>query len=376
MALKLTVTRKDFSDGINTVIKAISGKANLPILNNILMETEQGGIRLVATDLQLGTSCFVACVVQTEGTIAFPAKSISEYLANTPENAELTISVNKINQTVVKFGGSEQKFLSLKGEDYPRLPEIEDYVELSMPQRTLKQMADSVLFAVSDKPEKPAITGMLIHSTNDGIDFVGTDSHRVAVNSLPSEGAEASKTIIPQFAMAEVLRLLSDTLDPVQVLVAKGFAKFNIGGTSCVEVSTVTLQSEGFPAWHKIMPSEEDIKNVCIIQTEQLLMALRRLQISARENGNRVNCTFADSTLTLNVESHTVGEGVEVLNCEYTGTDGFSIAFNLKYILDFLRVAGHSHISFSTYNPLRPALLLPVAEDSGLKYVSMPMNTK
>jgi len=373
MPLKLTVTKKDFARGISVAGKAVTGKTTLPILNNILISIEGLCIRLVGTDLHLGIATTVPCILQEKGSIAVPAKPVIEWLSNVPDDAEINLTELKDGQFQLKFGKSTHKFHCLPGEDYPLLPVIEDAVEFVVSERVLKYMIESVLFAVSDNVATPTFMGALMHSTPEKVIFVGTDTHRIAVNQFAADAdVEESKSIIPETAMLEVLRLLSDKEDPVKVSVADKTVRFEFSGTEGIELVTSLIDGE-YPAYMRVVPAEDKLDKHALVRTDVLTQAIKRLMISARENANRTVFEFSDNTLKMTAESQMIGSGEEIVECEYQGEDGFTTAFNATYILDFLKVVTSNNVKIGMSLPLKATLITPDDDSSNLLYVAVPM---
>src|SRR5580658_8003689 len=139
-SLKADCPRKELFEAVQTVGHAVSGRSSLPILSHILIQAEENGLRLIATDLELGISCHIDARIEEYGALTAPAKTLAEVLANLPDKADVAISVDKSHTVRVHCEKSDYKILGLPAEDYPKLPDVADSVQFSIPQSRMKEM--------------------------------------------------------------------------------------------------------------------------------------------------------------------------------------------------------------------------------------------
>ena len=131
-SLKALCPRKDLFEAVQTVGHAVSGRTSLPILSHILVQAENSGLRVIATDLELGISCWIPAQIEESGALTSPARTLTEVLANLPDKSEVALSVDKSHTVRVHCDKSDYKILGLAAEDYPRLPEVRDAVSFSI----------------------------------------------------------------------------------------------------------------------------------------------------------------------------------------------------------------------------------------------------
>src|SRR5215467_7203918 len=139
-SLKAICPRKDIFEAVQTVGHAVSGRSSLPILSHILIQAEESGLRLIATDLELGISCRIPAQIEEGGALTAPARTLTEVLANLPDKSEAAISVDKSHTVRVHCEKSDYKILGLPAEDYPKLPIVKDEATFSIPQAKLREM--------------------------------------------------------------------------------------------------------------------------------------------------------------------------------------------------------------------------------------------
>jgi len=359
--------RKDLYHGVQTVSRAIAGRSAWPILNNVLICAEDGNLRLTAFDLELGMECMVPATIQQPGSLTVPAKMLTEVLATLPE-ADVQISMNDQNAVNVKCEKSDYTILGLPAEEFRPLPEVPGDRSFEIAQKILREVIRQTIFAVSPDESRAILTGILMILNGSDIKFVSTDTYRLAVrNSNVSNATGEATCIIPRRALDEVSRLLEDKDEPVTIFIADSQIKFVVDG-----VVIVSRLIEGqFPNYERVIPGEYQKK--LTVPTEEFLSKVRRASIVARENANRILLHTEDDKLVLTAQSGDVGKAYEELEVVKEGDD-MEIAFNAKYLTEFLSVIGTDGVFLEHAGGASAGLLKPVGEDDYL-YVLMPMQT-
>ncbi|HEY3299087.1 MAG TPA: DNA polymerase III subunit beta [Armatimonadota bacterium] len=364
--MRAICARKDLYHGVQTVSRAIAGRSAWPILNNVLIRTENGQLRLTAFDLELGMECSVPASVETSGSLTVPAKLLTEVLATLPE-ADVQISVDEQNAVNVRCEKSDYTVLGLPADEFRPLPEVPDTHSFQIAQSALHDMVRQTIFAVSPDESRAILTGILMILNGAQIKFVATDTYRLAVrNSTVGNAAGEATCIVPRRALDEVSRLLDDeSKDPVTISIADSQIKFLVNG-----VTIVSRLIEGqFPNYERVIPAEYQKK--LTVPTDEFLSKVRRASIVARENANRVMLRTEDDRLTLTAQSGDVGKAYEELEVVKEGDD-LEIAFNAKYLTEFLSVVGTEGIFLEHAGGASAGLMKPIGKEDYL-YVLMPM---
>ncbi len=356
-SLKATCPRKDLFEAVQTVGHAVSGRSSLPILSHILIQAEDNGLRLIATDLELGISCRIPAQVEESGGLTAPARTLTEVLANLPDKSDVAISVDKSHTVRVNCDRSDYKILGLPAEDYPRLPEVKDAVAFSIPQAKLREMIRHTLFAVGTDETRAILTGILMVFEGDTLKFVATDTHRLAVKTAKTTNGRGSQNaIVPARAMNELTRLLTDGEGDVQVTLSDNQVRFALPGEADVQIISRLIEGQ-FPNYQRVIPG--DYQKRLKIPVEPLLRAVRRASIVARENSWRVVLRSDEDKLVITAESQTVGNAYEEVEARREGDD-VEIAFNAKYLLDVLSVLDAEGLHLELTEPLKPGVLRPI----------------
>lgn len=208
--MNLKIEKADLLDGINIVSKAVRGGGTIPILNCILINASDNGVRLMGNSLEMGIqTSVIEADVQRPGDIALEARLFSEIVRKLPDGY-IQITVDNKYATKIKSGLSEFKIMGSDPADFPAMPEVEHENVFSINQNTLRDMIRKTIFAVSEDDTKPAFTGELIEVENGMINIVSTDGYRVAYRYSEADPAGQSfKVIVPGKPMAEIAKLLT-----------------------------------------------------------------------------------------------------------------------------------------------------------------------
>ena len=356
-SLKAICERKDLFEAVQTVGHAVSGRSALPILSHIMIQGEGDGLRLLATDLELGISCRIPNArVQEGGALTAPARTLTEVLGNLPEK-EVAISVDKSHTVHVKCEKSEYKILGLPAEDYPHLPEVSDTVGFSIPQAKLREMIRQTRFAVGTDEGRPILTGILMVFDGETLKFVATDTHRLAVKTaLVKDGRGSQNAIVPARAMNELTRLLTDSEGEVKVTLSGNQVLFELPGDAGVQIVSRLIEGQ-FPNYQRVIPAEHHKR--LTIPVQQLQRAVRRASIVARENAHRVIFRSGEDNLILTAESQVVGNAYEEVEATREGDD-VEIAFNSRYLLDVLDAVDTDTLHLELTEALKPGVIRPV----------------
>jgi DNA polymerase III subunit beta len=366
--MKVTCERRELHEGLQTVARAVSGRSSLPILGNVLLDPGTDCLRLAATDLELGIERLVPARVAEAEKITLPAKTLSEIVNVLPE-AEVTIAADaRAGDVVITCKRSEYRIHGLPAEEFPVLPEVGADAAFSLPERELRDMIRQTIVAASAEDTRPILTGVFTLVEDQTLTMVATDTHRLAYRQGTASDAKGQvAAIIPARALSELSRVLdADSDQPVQVRFDKNQVLF---GAERVTVVSRLIEGQ-FPKYEKVIPTEHTRK--LTIPKEDLLQAIRRVDVVARDNSHRVVFRTAGELLTLTAEAGDLGRAFEEIEVIREGDD-IQIAFNARYVLDVLNVVDSEGLYLEMTEPLRPAVVRPV-EGPNYLMVVMPMS--
>ena len=373
--MKVSILQENLAKGLNTINRFITTKAQLPILNNVLIKTDQGRLKLSATNLETGINFWLGAKVEEEGEICVPAKNLTEYITSLPVgkvDLEMKENLLKINS-----GSYQAQFLTSPSVEFPVIPTLEKKAEINLSFKDLSSAITQVAFAASQDEGRPVLTGVLLKVKKQSLFLVATDGYRLSVKEIKDlkeieKIKETEELLIPARALTEVGKIMSNS-ENESTLGLTITPKNNqiIFSTSEVEIISRLIEGK-FPDFEKIIPDKRKTK--IIIDTDSLLQAVRTTSIFAREAANIIKVEVSDSKMEISANNPQMGENKIKLEVKTEG-EGGKIAFNSRYLLDFLSSAKTDLVSLEIGDSLSPGVF-SLANDSSYLHVIMPIRVQ
>ncbi len=354
---------------INLVLKAVTGKSTSPILDNILLISDENGFRMVGNDLQLGIETVnIEADVIKPGTIALDAKMFSEIIRKLPKN-DVEIEVNEKNITKIKCGKSKFEILGISGDDFPRLPSIEKVQSFKVNCNKLRNMIKKTNFSVAITESKPVLTGELFEISTNNFNMVAVDGHRIAFINNNIESDVNLNVVIPAKTLVEISKIMpSDNDAEIELFFTNKHVLFQT--SECIVVSTL-LEGE-FIKYNQIFT--EDYKSKINLDRLSLISALERSMLLSKESQRSpVKLDIKEDLLIITSNSE-IGNCYEEVNVMIEG-DLLEIAFNPKYLLDALKSIETEKIEMFFTTSLSPCIVKGENENNQ-KYLILPLRLK
>lgn len=364
--MKITCERSYLANALGVAGRAVSTRNTLPILANVLLETEDDRLKLTATDLDTAIRCVIPAAVAENGATAVPAHLLADVVSKLPD-APVTLEAQD-GKVAVRCGKSDYTILSLPAEDYPAIPEVSDGVDVTLPQGTLKEMLRLTTFAASKEESRSLLMGVLFEARGSTLTLVATDTHRLAWKQSPI-GQELStpvSCVVPAKPLVELERVLKDSSEEtVQVRFGSSQAQFQTA-----DVTLVSRLLDGqFPNYDKVIPKNPERK--VVFERNAMLNAVRRVYIVARGSAEKAVFATKGDTLEITSESPEVGKAYEEVPISMDG-ENITIAFNARYLQEVLGILHEEQASLELTGALNPGILRPAGNNDFL-YVVMPM---
>jgi DNA polymerase-3 subunit beta len=374
--VKVTVSQQQLAHGLSLVSRAVAPRSTLPVLANILVATDEGRVRLSATNLELGISCWIGGQIAEEGAITVPARTLSD-LVNTLPNDPVLLELNPKNQVLnVRCGTSITDIKGIDAQEYPPIPvpDLADGLELNVSD--FKEMIQQVVFAVSTDEARPVLQGVQMSVNGTFITMAATDGYRVSVRKAELEHPAASpfSIIIPARALSELARIASDGDQKIVMVTppGRGQVLFHLRDAELVS----SLIEGNFPPYDKIIPTS--FKTKTILSTAEFLKSCRQAEIIARDGNNIVRLDIqpavegAPGVVEISAQSEETGFSEIKLAANVEGP-GLLIAFNVRFLREVLDVMKSPNIVLQTNANNTPGLLQQTGDDSFI-HVIMPMH--
>ena len=232
--MKLTCTNNDLLNGVNTVLKAISNRTTLPILECILLEADGDYLKLTGNDLEIGIESKLAANIEKTGSIALEAKIFSEIVRKLPDG-EVFISVDSNYMTTIKCENSEFRISGQNGDNFPELPKVEKDKYFVLKQGVLKDIIRQTIFSIATEETRPVLTGELFQIKNNVLRLVSVDGYRVSYRETPlSVEREDQEVIVPGKTLGEISKILSSDDEDVYIYFTDNHILFDLGDSMVV----------------------------------------------------------------------------------------------------------------------------------------------
>jgi DNA polymerase-3 subunit beta len=375
--MKVTILQENLARGLGIVSRAVSPRSTLPLLANILIATDEGRLRLSATNLEMGITCWIAARIENEGSTTVPARTFAD-LVNTLPGDQVALNLDASTQTLnVRSGTSTNDIKGIDAQEFPPLPvpDMDGAVQLNVVD--FREMIHQVAFAASTDEARPVLMGVLVVVDGDQITMAAADGFRLSVRSatLSTPAAHPVNIIVPARALSELARIASDSEETIWMAVPKG------RGQVIFRVKDAELASQlidgTFPDYQQIIP--RSYKSRTLVSTSSLLKACKQAEIFAREGSNvaRLDIKAAQgemepSEVEISATSEETGKNETIVEATVDGS-GVLIAFNVKYLREALEVIRTPNVALETSAANAPGVVRPVGEDDFI-HVIMPMH--
>ena len=372
MLMIIQVLQENLSNAITTTSRFASVKAQLPVLANILLSAKKNKLIISATNLEMSVSLSIGAKVKKDGEITVPARVIND-LVNNLKAGQINLSSEK-ERLKIKTSGFNSQISGMNSSDFPKIPHSISGKSIDMVKEDFYSSLSQVLFSVSVDETRPVLTGVLVIMDKNGLTMVSTDGFRLSQKKLGVKTGKESegKIIIPKNTLSELLRL-SDGEKNVKFLIDKKENQVMFGISDTVLTSRI-IEGE-FPDFERIIPKESKI-NISV-DKEELLRAIKLASVFARESANVVRLTVKKNSLEVTAESSQSGsQETEVDAKVETDTNiskkGFVIAFNYRFLEDFLNATGGDDVRIEFSEENAPGVFLD-PKDKDFLHIIMPV---
>lgn len=376
--MNISCLQQNLQRGLTHVARAVATKSTLPVLDNILLATDRGQLKLAATNLEVAVTCWIGCQIEEEGALTVPARLLTDFIGSLP-NDKVSLQVDPRSQALlVRCARAKATIKGIDAEDFPIIPSVDGQQPTArIDPELLREMIGQVAFAAATDDSRPVLAGVHLRLESSRLTLAAADGFRLAVRSgeLASPASEEVSIIVPARAMAELSRTVTDQTEPVEMTVT---ANRNQVLFRCGNIDFVSRLIDGsFPDYGMIIPKEYATRTV--VDTQELLSATKRASYFARDNAGIVRLRLAPGasdlepgSLTISADAAERGDNASELDATIDGTEG-RIAFNVRYLSDVLAVIKAGKVALETQTPSSPGVLRPVGEQD-YTHVIMPMH--
>lgn len=375
--MKVTLNRSIFMQELQTVQRAIPGKATMPILTGVKMELTPEGMYLTGSDADVSIETFLSkdnekaqMNIEQTGAIVLQARFFGEIIRRLPEN-EVTIEVLEANQVSITSGKANFIVNGLSASEYPQLPEVDSRTPLRLSVPLFNQLINETVFAVSQQENRPILTGVHFILENDELLAVATDSHRLSQRMIPLESqGQQFDIVIPGKSLVELSRALSENEEFVEIAMMDNQVLFT---TSTMKFYSRLLEGN-YPDTRRLIPTS--FETSIEFNVPQFLQAVERASLLSNEGRyNIVRLSISNDDVILYGRSPEIGKVEEKLNYEKVEGEPIEISFNPDYMRQALRAFGDTTIVIRFISAVRPFTLEPTEGNGGFIQLITPVRT-
>jgi len=349
--------------------RAISTKNQLPILLNILIETQEHAIKLSSTDLEIGIEILCPAKILEPGKTTVPARLFTELISSLSDDS-ITMQTKESKLEVITKR-TKSIFQTVNSDEFPKLYEVKGEKLAILSGKDSKNEFSSVVFSASQDTTRPALSGVLVRKESQGFLLVATDGYRLSLKhyKVSESKAEDTSFIVPARVFRELMAMKNESAD-ISMYISQEHNQvlFEQGDTILIG----RLIEADFPNFEKIIPSDFSVS--VSFEREELLKAVKICSVFARDSANIIKLSLAKDHITVSSGSSSIGENTVEVEAVLSGEEN-EIAFNARYLLDFLSNIEEKELVFDMIGPLNPGVF-KIKNDESFLHLIMPIRVQ
>ena len=397
--MKLSALQENFSQGLSIVGRGVSNRTTLPVTQNVLLSTENGQLKLTATNLEIAISTWIGAQIEQEGSITVPARLLTEFINSLPqERIDVNMQEDPLGLSI-ECARFEAQINGITAEDFPPIPNVDSGAIGKISSEIFSKAVSHIAFVAATEDSRPVLTGVKVDITGQKFTLAAADGFRLAVykGELVESISEDVSFIIPAKTLQEINRLANNQSSPVEFTVtpSKSQVLFRLDN---IEIVSQLIQGT-FPNYKTLIPDQyEEVKekinkalvageitqeeadaklknNTKItVKIDDFLRATKTAAIFARDGSGIVRVNTTEGNLSIASKAEEIGENQGEIDAKIEGSSS-RIAFNSKYLMDVLEILGDGEVSLQTNAESSPGVLRPINNSQNIEYVHiiMPM---
>jgi DNA polymerase III subunit beta len=367
--MKFSAERTGLLSELQLVTRAASTRSAIPALGGVLLNAEDGALRLAATDTEMALTSTTDASVEQPGSLLLPARLLLDVVRVTNGDTVTLDATSDASGASITSDRASFNVRTLPAQDFPRLPALDPEQTATLDASVIAATVERVAKAASRDETRPVLTGILVSIEGQTLRMVATDSYRLSVKETSVDGLDDTFTAnVPARALQELSRIISDTkAETVSMSTHENQIVFGAGG---VTLSSRLIDGQ-FPNYRQLLP--ESYEHEVTLSRAEFASVVRRVSLMAQRNAP-LRLRFEQGSVTLSAQTPDVGEAAESLPVNYQGEE-LEIGFNPQFLQDGLESISTDEVRLRLISALRPGLLEegdPVGPDSFL-YLIMPV---
>ncbi|WP_288347994.1 DNA polymerase III subunit beta [uncultured Prochlorococcus sp.] len=384
--MEIVCNQNEFNYAIQLVSKAVASRPTHPILANLLLTADQGTnkISLTGFDLNLGIQTSFDATVNKSGAITVPSKLLSEIVNKLPSETPVSLDVDESSDNIlIKSDRGSFNIKGIPSEDYPSLPFVESGTSLNIDPSSFLKALKLTIFASSSDDSKQLLTGVNFTFNLKYLESAATDGHRLAVVLVDNKenfdekedfasNEENLSVTIPTRSLREIEKLVSlrSSENSIKLFYDKGQVVF----ISSNQIITTRTLEGSYPNYSQLIP--DNFTKLFTFNTKKIIESLERIAVLADQQSSVVKIKLNEKDLALvSADAQDIGNASELVPVSFD-FDQFDIAFNVRYLLEGLKVISSENVIFKCNLPTTPAVLVPEDNINSFTYLVMPVQVR
>ena len=364
--MKLSVTQENLNKALSSVSRVALSRSTLPILSNILLQTNKGRLTVSATNLELAISQEVVGKVDSEGAITVPARLTSEFIASLPGGrVEMELEGSKLR---IKSEHSESVINGTEPSEFPTLPKIEKQTVHKIKASELKKAINQTVVCASNDETRPILTGVYFYSEEGQLYLVATDSYRLA-EKIVAKTSDDISLIVPATAMQELNRVIDESNDEVSVTFDDSQVRFSTGDS---EVITKLIPGK-YPDYKNLIPAESEVQFT--VYRDEFINITKVASLFARESAGSITISVSEGG-EISITSIASQMGENTSTAKVTAKGNGQVTLNSRYLLDALNNMSSKEVSMRFSGKVNPVVLTPIEKTKpDYQHIIMPLKS-
>jgi DNA polymerase-3 subunit beta len=375
--MRVSVLQENLAKGLGIISRAVGSRPTMPVLNNVLLATEEDRLKLSATNLEMGITTWIGAKVEEAGAVTVPARIFVD-LINTfpPERVDMELDERSLTLNL-RCNANTANLKGIDAAEFPAVPQVDSDSGIAVPASAFREMVEQAAFAAAKEDNRPTLTGVLTKFEGSTFTMAAADGYRLAVRTaqLDSPVSQPMSLIIPARTLTEVGRIIGDDDERVYISIPPGRSQvmFHLNNGDIVS----QLIDGKFPDYEQIIPKAHNTTTQ--VYTGEFLRACRRAEIFAREAANtaRIRIEPSDKAnavgqIHVMAQSQEKGDNEGIIEASVDGP-GLEVSFNVRYLLEVLGVISEDQIVIETNGAASPGVIKPLGRQD-FTYVVMPMS--
>ena len=384
--MEIVCNQNEFNYAIQLVSKAVASRPTHPILANLLLTADQGTnkISLTGFDLNLGIQTSFDATVNKSGAITVPSKLLSEIVNKLPSETPVSLDVDESSDNIlIKSDRGSFNIKGIPSDDYPSLPFVESGTSLNIDPSSFLKALKLTIFASSSDDSKQLLTGVNFTFNLKYLESAATDGHRLAVVLVDNKenfdekedfasNEENLSVTIPTRSLREIEKLVSlrSSENSIKLFYDKGQVVF----ISSNQIITTRTLEGSYPNYSQLIP--DNFTKLFTFNTKKIIESLERIAVLADQQSSVVKIKLNEKDIALvSADAQDIGNASELVPVSFD-FDQFDIAFNVRYLLEGLKVISSENVIFKCNLPTTPAVLVPEDNINSFTYLVMPVQVR